>query len=663
MGAAEAAELIVTLRLRDMLSGGLTKAGTAARTATSHLSRLGSTLGTVKRNLGGLITGPVGLIGLGGALFGVEKFLSTSISKAVDFGEAVSKISKVTGLATQQTSALVDALDYYGVTTDKALKLTGFLEKSVGNLTKGTGIAAAKFTADFGFSLKNTTINADDLGNALETLNSKLASHAEKNKAYDLIQKYTNASVKDANTLILQAADYFTNKAIPAGTRAAAMAKLFGRSWQDLIPVLSLGRKGVQKALDDAIKLSDQDIANMQAAKEASREWNDALGDLQITIGAKILPSLTKFATTASAFVRNNSDKIVEFFQKAAKFAEQAGAAIQNTVVPAIGQIADMWGRIPDDLKKLLVGGFVANKLTGGAVTGLAGLGLKGIGGALGGMRGSTPATPVFVSDVGGGIAKGLGGLTGAGGLSAASGVAGISALAGPVAILAGIAVAGAMARANLVGPNAPLNLRGNAFGQNTAGMPGQVPANYFSKGGGTPTRIGVSEGMRTGAEERARELALNTGEMHRLGISVADLSHNVRRESMDRAALYAREKRALGDRNRLGVVRQGGKDAVLIGDTLAQKFAHSQAPFYRSSKNAERALSALRSLQQRFLAVGDTKTAARIGRDITSLKRSIAGMKPPKVTVNVSTTVSIRDQFATERRAYSYGFHKSTPT
>jgi hypothetical protein len=44
------------------------------------------------------------------------------------------------------------------------------------------------------------------------------------------------------------------------------------------------------------------------------------------------------------------------------KFAQELGSAVQTTVVPAVQAIVGAWNSIPEDVRKLLIGGFVANK-------------------------------------------------------------------------------------------------------------------------------------------------------------------------------------------------------------------------------------------------------------------------------------------------------------
>lgn len=620
---AETAELVVELKLKDNLSAGLAK-------ASASVKSVGGAFGSLGAKIKGIATGPLNLVNLaiGKLAYRIGSELGQAIkdtfSKTIAFGEAVSKVASITKGTAEATSQLVDTLDYYGIAAEDQTRLVGMAQKNLGLLGTNTKLAT-KFQHDFGFSVLTA-----------------------------------GGKVKDFNTILLQSADYFNNKQIPASTKAAALAKIYGRNWQQLIPVFQQGSAKLKAMEGDAIELSKADLANMNQFKDAQRAWDDAVGDLQIKIGSKLLPTLTRLAQTATKFVNDNADKIVQFFKDAAAAAEKLGKTITDTVVPIFRGIASAWNALPEDLKKFLVAGFVANKLTGGAVTkvagGIAGLAVKGAGNALGGLlgRGATPANPVFVADVGGGIGGKLAGAAeGAAGLGSSAGVAGISTVASVVIPLALAAFAGAWARGNLGVGGTPINLRGNAFGQNTAGTPGNVPLGYFGKGP-SPSNIpgfgpasaltarAQAQAMRdaaSAAADDARETAALATVQNSYSAALAASTAHLRDEFRTRQALYRRERTALHGANQLGALSGSKQLAVLTADALAQKFAHSQAPFYRSTKNQERTIEALRKLQARLLQTGDTKTAAKIGHDIKTLEGAIKNIKPPVsyTTVNVS--------------------------
>src|SRR5207244_13166988 len=137
-----------------------------------------------------------------------------------------------------------------------------------------------------------------------------------------------SGNVKDFNTLLLTAADYFNNPLIPAQTKAAALAKIFGRSWIELLPILKAGSAGIRSAADEAARmgltLTKDNITQLGQLKTATRDWTTALGGLKLQIGLAVVPELTKLAKAATGFlVSGGRERIVAFFQGLISFGEK----------------------------------------------------------------------------------------------------------------------------------------------------------------------------------------------------------------------------------------------------------------------------------------------------------------------------------------------------
>jgi TP901 family phage tail tape measure protein len=145
--------------------------------------------------------------------------------------------------------------------------------------------------------------------------------------------------------------------------------------------------------------------------------------DAGITIGTALLPKLTPLIKKFNDFLNlpTTQGKLQDFAGKiATEFQKLADAVQKVDWQPFIdglklsGEIAkDVIGAfrsLPADLQKLVIAGFALNKVTGGLGTSIA----KDIGGALLNQfasRGSSPANPMWVAQVGGGL-----GVPGAGG-------------------------------------------------------------------------------------------------------------------------------------------------------------------------------------------------------------------------------------------------------
>jgi hypothetical protein len=457
--------LAIIVTAQDLASGKLGKVrselaamGTGGKLASLGLggamlavNKGGQALSTFKSRLTSLAA-PVAFLGLTGGLVSVVGVLEKGISKAADFGETVDKTMAITGLGVEKASALASALAYVGVNGDATIKSLGMAEKNLGNLT----------------------------------LTTKKATDFEK--AYGLSLVDANGKAVDANELLLRSADYFNNDLIPASTKAAALSKIYGRSWTNNIEVFELGRKKLaaaeQTAKELGLTMTKDNVASFEKFRDASREASTALGGVELQLGLLEMPDFASGMKSFAEYVRTHQADIKQFFTGALDTAKQFGGFITGTVVPAISSIAGaaagIWGSIPGPMKDLLVKGFVADRtmkfffgmspihavvsLAGGAIA-------KGLGGIFGGFLGrGSPVNPMFTKEVGlGGVG---GALPGAGGVAAAAGAGALTTgLALTTAVVAPIAVgAAAMIIQGQIDQQASdLNAQTGAFAQNAS--------------------------------------------------------------------------------------------------------------------------------------------------------------------------------------------------
>jgi hypothetical protein len=365
----------------------------------TNSERLGGAMGHLRGQIGGLL-GAAGFFGLAGAGIGVAEALHHSIDAAVELGATSRRLAGLTGGTVEEMSKLSAGLAHFGVEADQQTRIVGMLEKNLGNLATGGGAKAEKFAKDFGFSVLDASGNA-----------------------------------KSAQQIIEDFTDFFNDDAIPASTKAAAGAKLFGRSWQDLLPVLGAGKGALHEASEEAATfgetLTTQDAAALAKMRDATRTWHTALAGLETQIGLAIVPVITDLANAATNFLKdpNNRASIVGFFKQGVQFARDFAGFIKDSVLPTIQSLAggakQLWDSIPDPLKDLLVKGFVADRtvkfLFGFS---LADVGKDVVGGIIRGIagnfisRGSSPANPMFVQGTGIGGTGGTGAVGALGGAS-----------------------------------------------------------------------------------------------------------------------------------------------------------------------------------------------------------------------------------------------------
>lgn len=334
--------LNVVIAAQDMASGPLraihgslgalgTAAGTAGGFVRGFAGHVAGLFGAVKN----LVLSPAGLLGMIGGLAGITAILKDSVGATEDLGTKTSRLTKITGLSADQASGLLAVFKHYGIDADTAVGSIGMLEKNVG-LMGVNSKSAATFYKEFHFNIR------DSRGN-----------------------------IKNANDLILQAADYFTNKSIPASKKAALEAKLFGRNWQAMVPVLSLGSDGIRAAAEEAKKLGltldAKTLPQVLAFHDKSLKLHDALAGLKLQIGNALMPVLTTMATYIATTMVPHAQTFIthirDWFDANAPLVEQIKGFVRDV-------LSGLWSKIQDGfgIISTLVGW--VQTLAGGSVLG-----------------------------------------------------------------------------------------------------------------------------------------------------------------------------------------------------------------------------------------------------------------------------------------------------
>ena len=95
---------------------------------------------------------------------------------------------------------------------------------------------------------------------------------------------------------------------------------------------------------------------------KVQRDWNDAIGDLQVRVGVALIPAITDVLSASPRSSTRTATRSSASSQGLVKGAQELGGAIAG-LAPIAKGIADAWNSIPPDFRKLLLGGLVANKV------------------------------------------------------------------------------------------------------------------------------------------------------------------------------------------------------------------------------------------------------------------------------------------------------------
>ncbi len=259
--------------------------------------RVGESFGSMAGNIGRMTR----RMGLGLAAAGVGIFTLTSSTAA--YGDQVAKTAGKLGIGIEALQEFRYAAERSGVSTATFDSSLTAMQKRLGEAARGTG-AAKKALDQIGLSAKDLVAMGPE-------------------KAMGAI------------------ADRLQGIEAPA-ERAAIAAALFSRSGIGMVNMLGGGSEALQQLRDDARKTGY--VLSVEAARDAEK-FADAQLDAQLTvkglkntIGAELMPVVTRSMKTFSAWAVTNREDVAAFAKTAAEKLE--------AVVPVIGRVVEGMGRV-----------------------------------------------------------------------------------------------------------------------------------------------------------------------------------------------------------------------------------------------------------------------------------------------------------------------------
>ena len=207
-----------------------------------------------------------GLKATADAVKDIAKFFVKAVKGAADYADEVNELATVTGLSTdavQEYRYAADLLDTDFSTIQGSLKK---LTSSMSNAKKGSGDAADAF--------KTLGVRVTNADGSLRSANDVFED------AIDALGKIDNEAERDATAM-----------------------KLFGKSAQDLNPLIKAGSKSLgelrKEAHDVGAVMEGETLESMSAFKDGldrlKNGWEALKNTFGATLGAKLLPDLEKF--------------------------------------------------------------------------------------------------------------------------------------------------------------------------------------------------------------------------------------------------------------------------------------------------------------------------------------------------------------------------------
>jgi molecular chaperone GrpE (heat shock protein) len=237
-------------------AGELKQVDTAAAQNTKSVNSLGQSFGKLVAVIGTMAAAYIGV-----------STIKSAISYTQEYGLAVAKLARETGMATEQASELIAVGHHMGIGADDLSRSFGILAKKLkGVQDEETGVTTGAMAASD--ILKS-------LGVTVTTTDGQLRPLAE------LIPEISAAFVK-----------------MPDGVAKTGLAmQLFGRSGKDMIPFLNLGPTAMKELAEEANKLGvvlgPENVQQIKNYTFAQRDMSEAMGGIKLMIGMELMPALT----------------------------------------------------------------------------------------------------------------------------------------------------------------------------------------------------------------------------------------------------------------------------------------------------------------------------------------------------------------------------------
>lgn len=256
----------------------------------------------------------------------------------------------------------------------KATEATEELAHTTLTLSKNFGLSV-KTASEWGAQAKARGLDSNKLTVGFKTLSTAIRGANDGSKANVAVFKELGISTDDLKThgddlqsMLGRVSDGLQK--LPPGTEKAALqAKLFGRSWQTLAPLLRDGSKNMNDQLGLADKygavFSGKTVKGVEDLIAAQRRSKLATLGLQVAFGTLLAPALTKLITLLSQGIR-----VVSVFVAGFRDGTGAGGKFRDAIVKVAHVVGPVVQAMAGAVKVAIGAVIVAFKATETAVSG-----------------------------------------------------------------------------------------------------------------------------------------------------------------------------------------------------------------------------------------------------------------------------------------------------
>lgn len=256
-------EITVKVKGKDELSDVLDKSGEKAERTGNRFKGFGDQLGSAAREKLEPFSGALSKAGIDLEKMGAGGMVA---------GAAVAGLATFIGGGIQKLDELIASTEQY---------------RAAANLSY-------EEASKLGGAIHALGIDAETGADVIKTLAEEAGDAPEKFAQFEVeIVKAKDGSVDMVETL-KNVSDRFRNMKDPA-ERAAMGAALFGDTWLEIAPFLERGADGVQELIDgvdDSRIVTEDTVRSQKKFRDAMRDINDSVGELQIALAKDLIPQL-----------------------------------------------------------------------------------------------------------------------------------------------------------------------------------------------------------------------------------------------------------------------------------------------------------------------------------------------------------------------------------
>lgn len=277
-----------------------------------------------------------------------RKYLADIAGAAGDLGQRIALPSGLIGTL---------LAGFSGAAVKDAMVGLADLEDEVSKFTATTGIAGSEFKR-FQYLAKLSNVPFESLTGSMGKLNKQIYD-AANGKGKDLAGLFSrlgikmrdsNGQLRSAADMLPELADAFQRNENPVVRARMGMA-LFGKSWQEIMPMLAEGSAKINERMArfKELGLEVKDVGAFDRQMEAAGKFGDKLDDLgfvakgfQNTIAAGLLPVITPLIDDLIKWVVVNKDLVAG---EVKAFVTDLADSIRNTDWSAIIEGARSFAR------------------------------------------------------------------------------------------------------------------------------------------------------------------------------------------------------------------------------------------------------------------------------------------------------------------------------